>query len=74
MFLKPKKGLRVINPKTKKPIHEDGEEIELSSYWRKRISDGDFEENKIEEVVISNDSKENKKESKKDNKQKTEGV
>lgn len=67
MFLKPKKGLRVINPETKKPISEEGEEIALSTYWRKRIAEGDFElpENiKKEEVVIPQKTNENKQKTK----------
>jgi hypothetical protein len=40
-FLKPRPGLIVRNPLTKEPLPADGAEVVMSSYWRRRIQDGD---------------------------------
>lgn len=42
MFLKPKEGLLVPNPENKfKPLSAEGETIELSRYWKRRLKDKD---------------------------------
>lgn len=55
------KGLKVINPKTSRHLSENGEEVERSSYWIRRIKSGD--------VLIVQDEiiEEKKKQSKKSN-------
>jgi hypothetical protein len=43
--LKPaKKDIRVINPKTKRELSKDGEDVEMSSYWIRQIKVGDVVE------------------------------
>lgn len=42
MFLKPgKPDLLVRHPLTKRKLKADGEEIQLNSYWRRRLKCGD---------------------------------
>lgn len=55
--LKPKKGLRVLKPGTKTPLDRDGEIVDESSYWKRRIA--------AEEVEFV-EQKEEKKEFKKE--------
>lgn len=41
MFLKPaKKGLIVRHPDTKRPLKEDGQKVQKSSYWLRRLKEG----------------------------------
>lgn len=42
-FLKPKSGLTVIDPATRKPLAADGAEVSDTTYWRRRLADGDVE-------------------------------
>lgn len=35
-----RRGLIVRDPRTKKPLAEDGEEKELTGYWLRRLRDG----------------------------------
>ena len=42
MFLKPKEGLLVPNIDNNfKPLSPEGETVELSRYWKRRLKDGD---------------------------------
>lgn len=41
IFLKPAPGLAVINPQTDKPLPPEGAAVELTTYWRRRLNDGD---------------------------------
>lgn len=41
IFVVPKKDLKVVDPITKREIAACGELVESSSYWAKRISEGD---------------------------------
>lgn len=40
-FLIPKPGLVVRDPETLQVLPEEGDTVVLTSYWRRRISDGD---------------------------------
>lgn len=42
--LRPKKGVKVPYPMSQRMLSEDGEEVSRSSYWLRRIKDGDVEE------------------------------
>ncbi len=42
--LKPRKGIRVLDPATRKPLPERGEKVTLTTYWRRRLRDGDVEQ------------------------------
>lgn len=37
----PKAGLRVVDPATGKPLPAAGAEVEITTYWRRRLRDGD---------------------------------
>ncbi|MBA3027442.1 MAG: DUF2635 domain-containing protein [Desulfobacterium sp.] len=41
LFLKPKPGVLVKDPVTGKPLATEGEEKPDTTYWRRRITDGD---------------------------------
>lgn len=41
IFLKPKPGLLVKDPVTGKPLTEDGETKPATTYWLRRLCDGD---------------------------------
>lgn len=59
--LKPsKKELKVFNPKNGSHLNEDGELVELTTYWRRQIKSGDV-------VEVVEEKKEKKKQSKKSN-------
>jgi hypothetical protein len=42
-FVIPKKGLIVRDPVTKDALPEQGGSVDLNTYWKKRIRDGDVE-------------------------------
>lgn len=46
-FLKPADGLIVRDPDTRAPLTAEGEEKTLTSYWLRRLTDGD-----VTEVVL----------------------
>jgi hypothetical protein len=49
MIVKPKEGLRVLIPGTKRPLPPDGIDVSATDlYWRRRINQGDVEEIKAE--------------------------
>lgn len=41
MFVKPAPGLKVRDPDSRLHIPEEGAEVPESSYWLRRLSDGD---------------------------------
>lgn len=41
IFVIPKEGSKIIDPLTRKPIHADGEHVEKTVYWQRRIMVGD---------------------------------
>lgn len=41
MFVKPKKGLSVFNPETKKIMPDTGMLVVDNAYWQRRVIDGD---------------------------------
>lgn len=43
IHIKPRAGLRVPDPATGQPLPEDGARVADTSYWRRRIADGDAE-------------------------------
>ncbi|MHC4712011.1 MAG: DUF2635 domain-containing protein [Planctomycetota bacterium] len=44
LFLVPVKGRNAPNPDTGRPLASDGEYVEASQYWRRRVLAGDAEE------------------------------
>lgn len=44
LFLKPKEGLKVPRPENGRELKAEGELVESSTYWRRRIIDGDVTE------------------------------
>jgi len=46
MFVKPKDGLKVRDPITKRHLPEEGKEVPESTYWVRRLKDGS--------VILSN--------------------
>lgn len=63
-LIKPKEGLSILNPATRLNLKAEGDFVDLNTYWKRRIIDGDVvivepkEESKIEIKI------EDKKESK----------
>lgn len=49
IYVKPKKAddgktvLPVMNPETARPLPEEGEEVTPSTYWHRRLKDGEVE-------------------------------
>lgn len=43
MFLKPKPGLVVRDPVTKFPLPAEGRDVQMTSYWQRRLDSGDVE-------------------------------
>lgn len=41
VFLKPKEGLKIPRPDNGRVLKAEGEIVEHSTFWRRRISDGD---------------------------------
>lgn len=44
MKLAPRSGMVVIDPATSKPLPADGVDVEMNSYWVRRLQDGDVTE------------------------------
>ena len=44
MFVKPNPGLKVLDPVRNEILPEGGKEVQDTSYWRRRIRDGDVTE------------------------------
>lgn len=44
MYVKPREGVRVRDPDTKQHIPVTGREVPESSYWLRRLADGDVVE------------------------------
>jgi hypothetical protein len=63
--IRPKAGLKVPHPLSQKFLHPDGEMVIRSSYWIRRIKDGDVEEISQE---LSPQAESKTKEKKKSNK------
>lgn len=40
-LIKPRKGVRVINPANRKPLPEKGARLEVTTYWVRRWSEGE---------------------------------
>lgn len=53
MFVKPKPGLIVRDPRSKRPIPPEGREVPAESYWLRRLRSGD-----VVEIVQIPDSSE----------------
>lgn len=49
LHLRPAKGLRVLKPGTKTPLADEGEVVDDSSYWRRRLANKEVEEVKKEQ-------------------------
>lgn len=43
IHVKPKQGLKVVRPDTKQALKPEGEFVESSPYWTRRLKDGDIE-------------------------------
>ena len=41
MLVKPKLGLLVRDPHTRQPLPSEGAEVQLTSWWARRLADGD---------------------------------
>ena len=41
MKLAPRMGMTVIDPATSRPLPADGADVEIDSYWVRRLNDGD---------------------------------
>lgn len=41
MFLKPKEGLKIFDPKTKRELPASGKHVTASEYWQRCIDRGD---------------------------------
>lgn len=48
IHIRPAKGLRVLDPETRQPLPEEGAEVPLSTFWRRRLRAGDVERVKTE--------------------------
>ena len=45
MFLKPKDGLKIVKPETGLELKKEGEKIKvMTTFWRRRLADGDVVE------------------------------
>lgn len=42
MMVRPKDGAIVRHPATKKPLSVDGEWVEITPYWQRRLNSGDI--------------------------------
>lgn len=65
VHLKPKEGLLVRDEKTKQILPVEGRIVEMSTYWVRRLKDGDVvlvENAKIAEAAKSSEVKKAKKE------------
>lgn len=51
IFLKPKDGLKVPRPDSGRALNPEGELLEHSTYWRRRLADGDVTE--VEGKIIA---------------------
>ena len=60
IYLKPKEGALVRNPKSMQILPEVGTYVEYNSYWRRRVKDGSVIVGKPERKPLS--SQNNKKE------------
>jgi len=59
-LIKPKEGLLILNPATRLNLRVEGELVDLGTYWRRRLSDGDVElvlETKEEKIEDKKESK-----------------
>lgn len=61
LHLKPAKGLKVMKPGTKTPLAPEGEVVDDSSYWRRRLAGKEVE--KVEKVERIEKEKEQPKKS-----------
>ncbi|WP_084457817.1 DUF2635 domain-containing protein [Desulfocurvus vexinensis] len=41
LYLKPGAGLAVLDPATGQPLPQDGADVPDTTYWRRRLRDGD---------------------------------
>lgn len=46
LYLVPAPGLTVIKPESNTPLAAEGESVEDSTYWRRRMAEGDVAEGK----------------------------
>lgn len=56
IYLKPKEGLRVPQPLGKIPLPPHGRAVVFTTYWRRRLADGDVEKT-TEEAVKAGEKK-----------------
>lgn len=57
MFIKPKEGLQIRDPEMKDFLPVDGREVSKTSYWVRRLRDGDVIESKPEKPKQEKESK-----------------
>lgn len=53
LFLKPKEGLEVHHPRSPKKLKAEGERVVKSTYWQRRLWDGDVFEYQPEAKLVS---------------------
>lgn len=64
IFVKPKSGMTVVKPETAQHLSAEGEHVIQSSYWLRRIADGDvilIEEKEKEQTQTKLESPKSKK-------------
>lgn len=61
--VKPIEGMKVLNPATNLHISEDGTDVVWSTYWKRRLNDGEIEIIEPEKPVKKATKKSNKKSS-----------
>lgn len=52
LHLKPAEGLRVVNPVTRQALPPGGDQVEASTYWYRRLAEGDVVELKADSLPL----------------------
>jgi hypothetical protein len=53
VWVRPKEGLRVIDPENRRPIPAEGADVPRNTYWTRRLRDGDVTESAPPRVVAA---------------------
>lgn len=51
IFVKPKEGAKIPRPENGRMLKPEGEEVDQSTYWRRRASDGDVTVTEVAQPV-----------------------
>lgn len=57
IFIIPKQGLKVIDPLTRTPIASEGQNVEKTVYWQRRILSGDVVQGSEELAKVETETK-----------------